>query len=84
MGLFTTCNSGNVHFPTAKQYRSYYDVKDEIKCPCIKGSIVIDPQLWDNKCPYKIGEHCKKCGAIYRHPKNWTMKCSVCKPKGGE
>ena len=88
MNFFTTCNSGKVHLPTAKQYRKYFDESDTATCNCkITGLgkrrvMTIDPDFWgDEKCPYVIGEICKDCGVVFRHSKMWTMKCSVCSPK---
>jgi len=77
MQLFKTCYNGKVHFSGAKQYRRYRDVKDEVKCKC--GCKTIDPSFWkDEKIPYKVGESCNKCGSVYRHPKTWIGRCSVC------
>ena len=87
MNFFTTCNSGEVHLPTAKQYRKYINERDTATCHCKSPDgkrrvLIIDPDLWgDEEIPYKIGEPCKECGVVFRHSKMWIMKCSVCSPK---
>ena len=76
MSLFKTCMSGKVHIGVEyKNYRLYFDDKENIKCKCGNFCLIANPHS------RIVGEVCRKCKSVYKHPKIWRLKCSVCTPQ---
>jgi hypothetical protein len=68
--------SGKVHIGVEyENYRLYYDDKENIKCKCGVFCLIANPHS------RIVGEVCKKCNSVYKHPKLWRLKCSVCTPR---
>tara|TARA_Y100001963_G_scaffold131557_1_gene189107 strand:- start:519 stop:794 length:276 start_codon:yes stop_codon:yes gene_type:complete len=68
--------SGKVHIGVEyENYRFYFDDEENIKCKCGVFCLIANPHS------RTVGEVCKKCNSIYKHPKLWTLKCSVCTPR---